>query len=414
MITASAATVAANAGVTITPLVGYHYSDLGDTNDKQREILRTGKDLYVNKDGERIDVDGKNPDTDKTVTAPANGGISKESGLYTGLALGVDLSDATQFQVEYGVSDANGEASEESAEAGVNRFDVEQQMISGNFLVGLNQFVDTGWAVDPYLLVGAGQSKIKVENQETYDEKSGSSVGEVKAGTEVSESKDTIGNLGLGALYNINKNVAIRGEARAIHNFDNNWWEGLATAGLQVALGRAAPAVAAPAAPVVMDKDSDKDGVIDRLDACPGTPMNVVVDAKGCPVQEDIVDALKMELRVFFDNDKANIKQQYKPEIAKVAEKMREYPNSVAKIEGHASKTGPSAAYNQRLSEARAVAVKAMLANEFGVNPARIATKGYGYERPIASNDNEEGRAMNRRVYAIITGDKSVTKTKTK
>lgn len=406
MITASAATVAANAGVTITPLVGYHYSDLGDTNDKQREVLRTGKDLYVNKDGKRIDVDGKNPDTNETVKAPANGGVSKESSLYTGLALGVDLSDATQFQVEYGVSDANGEASEESAEAGVNRFDVEQQMISGNFLVGLDQFVDTGWAVDPYLLVGAGQSKIKVENQETYDD--------VKAGTEVSESKDTIGNLGLGALYNINNNVALRGEARAIHNFDNNWWEGLATAGLQVALGRAAPAVAAPVAPVVMDKDSDKDGVIDRLDACPGTPMNVVVDAKGCPVQEDIVDALKMELRVFFDNDKANIKQQYKPEIAKVAEKMREYPNSVAKIEGHASKTGPSAAYNQRLSEARAVAVKAMLANEFGVNPARIATKGYGYERPIASNDNEEGRAMNRRVYAIITGDKTVTETKTK
>ena len=116
-----------------------------------------------------------------------------------------------------------------------------------------------------------------------------------------------------------------------------------------------------------------------------------------------------MELRVFFDNDKTNIKDQYKPEIAKVAEKMREYPNATASVEGHASKTGPSAAYNQRLSEARAVAVKNMLTNEFGVAPNRLSTVGYGYSRPIADNDTEEGRAMNRRVYAVITGNKTTT-----
>ena len=121
-----------------------------------------------------------------------------------------------------------------------------------------------------------------------------------------------------------------------------------------------------------------------------------------------------MELRVFFDNDKSNIKAQYQPEIAKVAEKMREYPNSTARIEGHASKTGPSARYNQRLSEARAVAVKSMLTNEFGIAPNRLSTVGYGYDRPIADNDTEEGRAMNRRVYAIITGDKTMTVEQTK
>ena len=423
IVAVAAAPLAANAGVTISPLLlGYHYT--GEAHDEQREILRTGKNLYVNGAGNNIDdgtpFTGTNAHTN-------NGGVAKESSLYTGAALGIELTPSTQFQVEYGVSSANGEASEKSADAGVNRFDVEQTMISGNFLIGTEEFTGyTDSAFKPYVLIGAGQSKIKVENQETYTAAQGSSVGTVNAGTEVAESKDTIGNLGLGAMYRINDALSLRGEARAIHNFDNNWWEGMALAGLEVVLGgHLAPTVAVPpqvepgvtAPPVVVveqDIDSDGDGVPDSIDECPGTPMNVVVDERGCPVAVDMIDELKMELRVFFDNDKSAIKAQYQPEIAKVAEKMREYPNSTARVEGHASKTGPSAAYNQRLSEARAVAVKSMLTNEFGIAPNRLSTVGYGYDRPIADNNTEEGRAMNRRVYAIITGDKTMTVEQTK
>jgi len=417
LVAVAAAPMAANAGVTISPLLlGYHMTEeFSDTSDKQREVLTTGKNLYENTNGDVIG-DGSRGNS--------NGGVAKESSLYTGAALGIELTPSTQFQVEYGVSDANGEASEDSADAGVNRFDIEQEMISGNFLIGTEEFTGyTDSALKPYVLVGAGQSKIKVENQEQY---TNSDNEVVAAGTEVSNSKDTIGNLGLGAMYRINDALSLRGEARAIHNFDNNWWEGMALAGLEVVLGgHLAPTVAVPpmqepmvdTTPVVVveaDLDSDGDGVPDSMDACPGTPMNVVVDERGCPVPVDITDELKMELRVFFDNDKSAIKNQYKPEIAKVAEKMREYPNSTARVEGHASKTGPSARYNQRLSEARAVAVKSMLTNEFGIAPNRLSTVGYGYDNPIASNDTEEGRAMNRRVYAIITGDKTMTVEQTK
>lgn len=418
LVAVTAAPLAANAGVTISPLLlGYHMTDeFSDTADKQREVLRTGKNLYENANGDVIG-DGTRGNN--------NGGIAKESSLYTGAALGIELTPSTQFQVEYGVSNANGEASEDSADAGVNRFDVEQTMLSGNFLIGTEEFTGyTDGALKPYVLIGAGQSKIEVENQETY---TSDLTGEtVNAGTEVTSSKDTIGNLGLGAMYRINDALSLRGEARAIHNFDNNWWEGMALAGLEVVLGgHLAPTVAVPPmeepvvdnTPVVVvesDLDSDGDGVLDSMDACPGTPMNVVVDERGCPVPVDITDELKMELRVFFDNDKSAIKNQYKPEIAKVAEKMREYPNSTARVEGHASKTGPSARYNQRLSEARAVAVKSMLTNEFGIAPNRLSTVGYGYDNPIAPNDTEEGRAMNRRVYAIITGDKTMTVEQTK
>jgi len=374
----TAAPLAANAGVTISPLLlGYHYSEGAD--DEQLEVMGA--------------TDGNS--------------YYKENGLYTGAALGIELTPSTQFQVEYGVSNTDAVNA-----AGTVTNDAEQEMISGNFLIGTEEFTGyTDNAFKPYVLVGAGQSKIEVEDA---------------SGDFITGSKDTIGNLGLGAMYRINDALSLRGEARAIHNFDNNWWEGMALAGLEVVLGgHLAPTVAVPpmqeplvdTAPVVVvesDLDSDGDGVPDSIDACPGTPMNVVVDERGCPVPVDITDELKMELRVFFDNDKSTIKNQYKPEIAKVAEKMREYPNSTARVEGHASKTGPSARYNQRLSEARAVAVKSMLTNEFGIEPNRLSTVGYGYDQPIADNNTEEGRAMNRRVYAIITGDKTMTVEQTK
>lgn len=374
----TAAPLAANAGVTISPLLlGYHYSE-GD-DDKQAEIMGDGN----------------------------GNGFYKENGLYAGAALGIELTPSTQFQVEYGVSNTDG-----VSETRAGSFDAEQEMISGNFLIGFEEFSGyTDNAFKPYALIGAGRSKIEVEDA---------------AGNFVTGSKDTIGNLGLGAMYRINDALSLRGEARAIHNFDNNWWEGMALAGLEVVLGgHLAPTVAVPpmkeplvdTAPIILiesDLDSDGDGVPDSIDACPGTPMNVVVDERGCPVEVVVSDELQMELRVFFDNDKSNIKNQYKPEIAKVAEKMREYPNSTARVEGHASKTGPSAAYNQRLSEARAVAVKSMLTNEFGIEPNRLSTVGYGYDRPIADNNTEEGRAMNRRVFAIITGDKTMTVEQTK
>ena len=375
----TAAPLAANAGVTISPLLlGYHYSEGAD--DEQRELL------------ENYNGSGEN--------------FYKENGLYTGAALGIELTPSTQFQVEYGVSNTD-------AISSLGRtLDTEQEMISGNFLIGFEEFSGyTDNAFKPYALVGAGQSKIEIEDA---------------SGNEVTSTKDTIGNLGLGAMYRINDALSLRGEARAIHNFDQNWWEGMALAGLEVVLGgHLEPTVAVPpmeepnvvTPPIVVvesDLDSDGDGVPDSIDACPGTPMNVVVDERGCPVPVDITDELKMELRVFFDNDKSAIKNQYKPEIAKVAEKMREYPNSTARVEGHASKTGPSARYNQRLSEARAVAVKSMLTNEFGIAPNRLSTVGYGYDQPIADNNTEEGRAMNRRVYAIITGDKTMTVEQTK
>ena len=373
VIAAAVMPVAANAGVTVTPLLlGYHYVDgISKTEDKQGEQFSN---------------------------------THQDNDLYTGAGIGIELTPTIALELEYGETDsdalkANGD--------NVTGHDFEQKSYSGNFTIGTETFSGyTNSPFKPYVLIGAGQSKTSMAFDDGRKE----------------TSKDTIGNLGLGAYYRINDALSLRGEGRAIYNFDNDWWEGLALAGLNVVLGGhlapAAPVVeptpVEPAPVIFTDGDDDQDGVPNSVDKCPGTPLNVVVDADGCPREIPVDDALRMELRVFFDNDKTVIKDQYKPEIQKVAEKMNEYPNSTASIEGHASKTGPSARYNQRLSEARANAVKSMLVNQFGVAPQRISTVGYGYDRPIADNNTAEGRAMNRRVYAIITGNKSSTTVQTK
>ena len=372
VVAAAVMPVAANAGVTVTPLLlGYHYVDgISKTEDKQGEQFR---------------------------------GTHQDNDLYTGAGIGIELTPTIALELEYGETDSDALNSNGNKDNG--GWDFEQKSYSGNFTIGTETFSGyTNSPFKPYVLIGAGQSKTSMAFDNGRKE----------------TSKDTIGNLGLGAYYRINDALSLRGEGRAIYNFDNDWWEGLALAGLNVALGGhlapAAPVVEpTPVEPIVVtDGDDDQDGVLNSVDKCPGTPLNVVVDADGCPRQISVDDALRMELRVFFDNDKTVIKDQYKPEIQKVAEKMNEYPNSTASIEGHASKTGPSARYNQRLSEARANAVKSMLVNQFGVAPQRISTVGYGYDRPIADNNTAEGRAMNRRVYAIITGNNSGTTVQTK
>ncbi len=415
---AAGAATAASAGVTVTPLIGYNYVQEDAAAEKQRRLFKTGRQLNDARDG---------------VNNPENGGVALKSDLYTGLALGVELTPSTQLQVEYGVTNPSARASEDSYYAAdQNRFSAEQENISANFLIGTEQFSGYNPATKfkPYVLIGGGMQKTSIENDTAYPTTAGATqtglTGQVPAGSVVGDAgKDTIANLGLGARYLINDALALRGEVRAEHNLDNSWTQGKALAGLEVTLGgRLAPVVPVapqvePVAPVVIDDvvvDSDGDGVPDHLDACPGTPPNTVVDARGCPVQVNLVEELRQELRVFFDRDKSVIRPQYREEVAKVAAQMRQFPSATAVIEGHASRDSArsSARHNQRLSEARANAVKSMLTNEFGIAPNRLNAVGFGFDRPIAPNDTEEGRVMNRRVEAVITGTRTTTVDQTK
>jgi len=142
------------------------------------------------------------------------------------------------------------------------------------------------------------------------------------------------------------------------------------------------PAPVAAAAPMV--KDSDGDGVPDDRDKCPNTPKGVKVNADGC-----------WELKgVNFDTDKAVIKDTRVLDDAVVI--MKANPTLTGEVRGFTDSTG-SEAHNQRLSEARANAVRDYFIKQ-GVAPARVRAKGFGETNPVASNDTVEGRAMNRRV----------------
>lgn len=112
-------------------------------------------------------------------------------------------------------------------------------------------------------------------------------------------------------------------------------------------------------------------------------------------------DRLCMNLNMEFDTGKADIKPQYRDEIAKVGDFMKQYPTTTAVIEGHTDNTG-SYEYNMKLSKQRAENVVTYLVKNFGIEPSRLEAKGYGYTRRIAYNSTPEGRQKNRRINAII------------
>jgi len=111
---------------------------------------------------------------------------------------------------------------------------------------------------------------------------------------------------------------------------------------------------------------------------------------------------VSMQLLVEFDSGKAVVKPKYNNEIKKVADFMKEYPDTAAVIEGYTDNVGKEAA-NVKLSQQRADSVKAYLVKKFGINSSRIKTIGYGPNKPIASNETKEGRQKNRRVQAVFS-----------
>jgi OOP family OmpA-OmpF porin len=112
-------------------------------------------------------------------------------------------------------------------------------------------------------------------------------------------------------------------------------------------------------------------------------------------------ERLCMSLLLNFDTNSYQVKEEYKPEIGKVADYMKQYPETTAVIEGYTDSVG-NADYNMKLSQQRAEAVVNSLVNDFGIAKSRLSAKGYGATREVAYNSTAEGRAMNRRINAVI------------
>ena len=133
--------------------------------------------------------------------------------------------------------------------------------------------------------------------------------------------------------------------------------------------------------------DADGDGVLDSKDKCPNTPRGAIVDKDGCWAFHGIL----------FDTNKSTIKAGYNHVFNNAIKVLKLNPSLTVEIQGHTDNRG-SDAYNQGLSERRALSVKQHLVNH-GISASRLTTKGFGESTPAESNDTATGRAHNRRVF---------------
>lgn len=167
-------------------------------------------------------------------------------------------------------------------------------------------------------------------------------------------------------------------------------------------------------------KDSDGDGVADKLDKCPNTEAGVKVDGSGCPLDVDAdgipdskdacptvkgiarlngcpeIAASGPVVPIQFEFNSSVLRTSAYSILDGLASSLKANSSAVVQLDGHASAEGTEE-YNMTLSRDRANSVKTYLVNA-GIAANRIATTAYGESRPVASNATEAGRSQNRRV----------------
>ncbi|MCL1091340.1 OmpA family protein [Shewanella profunda] len=152
--------------------------------------------------------------------------------------------------------------------------------------------------------------------------------------------------------------------------------------------------------------DKDRDGVIEARERCNDTAQGASTDNYGCGRIKAINE--RMEINILFPNDSAYIAPEYYPQIEDIATFLRQYPTTKVTIEGHTSRTGTDER-NAVLSQERADAVTAALADRFSIDRSRLTAIGYGSSRPMILEQTPEAEMRNRRVVAEVTGDDTTT-----
>lgn len=155
------------------------------------------------------------------------------------------------------------------------------------------------------------------------------------------------------------------------------------------------------------DPDNDGDTVADVEDQCPNTPGSPTGAKKGCP---GLVVVTGKEIRITqqiqFEFNKAVIRPGISFQILdEVAQVLKDNTKIKLEVQGHTDNVG-NAAYNKKLSQQRADAVRAYLVGH-GVEAARLVSTGYGLTQPLVPNNSVGNRALNRRVQFIRTEEAS-------
>jgi len=146
--------------------------------------------------------------------------------------------------------------------------------------------------------------------------------------------------------------------------------------------------------------DTDGDGVNDEEDKCineKGPASNF-----GCPViSEEIVKRINRAAQnIFFSTGSAKLLTKSHSKLNDVVAILNDNPSYKVAIDGHTDNTG-KADRNQILSEERAASVKAYLVGK-GIDESRLASTGYGQDKPVEDNKTAAGRAKNRRVEMTL------------
>jgi len=297
-----------------------------------------------------------------------------EDGNTWGLGLGYYINQNWELEVV---------ASQFDSETDVGSVDVDGSQYRVDALYNID--TDSVWR--PYVAFGVGDQKREWNTADSTSE------------------RDTLVNLGAGVKRSLGGNWEFRTDVRAFNSLDNEYTDLAVNAGIAYLFGNtSAPVKAAPAptpAPTpVKEVDSDGDGVFDSKDQCPDTAKQYKVDAVGCPME--LTEKVSIKLNITFDSAKSVVKDAYLPEVQKLATFMNQYANTVVTVEGHTDSQGADA-YNQKLSQSRADAVKAVLITKFGIAADRVTAIGYGEAKPIADNNTADGRETNRRVVGEVS-----------
>jgi outer membrane protein OmpA-like peptidoglycan-associated protein len=161
-------------------------------------------------------------------------------------------------------------------------------------------------------------------------------------------------------------------------------------AGKGAAIGAVVGGAAGAAIGIYMDRQAKK---IEEI-------KDVEVEMEG----ETIKVTFESGILFGFDSDKLTSEAQ--ENVLKFADILNEFPDTNISIEGHTDSRG-SQSYNQSLSERRALSVRNFLVNQ-KVAESRLFTIGHGFNKPVADNNTDEGRAKNRRVEVRITANEDL------
>jgi OOP family OmpA-OmpF porin len=198
--------------------------------------------------------------------------------------------------------------------------------------------------------------------------------------------------------------IALRADIRHILPLNDTYNNFLYTAGITFSFGGKKKTVAAtnaeePVAPVeAVVAPKVEESVAPKAKESPQVVQEVKKEESVKPV---IIEKGRQTLDVKFDFGKATIKKYYYKDIHALAKVMKQYPDLSIVIEGHTCNVGP-AAYNKILSQRRAYAVKKFMVKKYGIDAKRLTTKGFGLNKPVASNATKEGRKKNRRAEAAV------------